>query len=166
MRPVLPSSSSFLRRSVHSKTLTHRIFARNASSGAEGSQKKAQDALASAQKHAGQVWEGTKKALEPAGQRFGSLLGSYKQPLFYNFAVARELVKQVYRAERLSPPSLHTVQTAYSTLVSRAVSPAFWSEAVVSGEILRIVVYGLEAYGIFKIGEMIGRRSWIGYNIQ
>ena len=65
--------------------------------------------------------------------------------------MARELVKQIYRAERLSPPSLGAIQSAYSTLFSRALSPAFWREAVVSGEILRIGVYGLEAYGIFKV---------------
>jgi F-type H+-transporting ATPase subunit g len=76
---------------------------------------------------------------------------AYKQPLFYNLAVARELLKHIYRAENLSPPSLSAIQSAYSTIFSRAVSPAFWREAVVSGEILRIGVYGLEAYGIYKV---------------
>lgn len=76
---------------------------------------------------------------------------AYKQPLFYNLAVARELLKHIYRAENLSPPSLGAIQTAYSTIISCAVSPAFWREAVVSGEILRIGVYGLEAYGIYKV---------------
>ena len=65
--------------------------------------------------------------------------------------MARELLKHIYRAENLSPPSLGAIQNAYSTLFSRAVSPAFWREAVVSGEILRIGVYGLEAYGIYKV---------------
>ncbi|KAF8325938.1 mitochondrial ATP synthase g subunit-domain-containing protein [Amanita rubescens] len=158
MRPALPSFT--LRRSVQ------RIFTRNASSGTDGAQKKAQDVLSGAQKQAGQIWETSKKMLEPAGQRLGGMLGSYQQPLFYNLAVARELVKHIYRAERLSPPSLGAIQSAYSILFSQALSPAFWREAVVSGEILRIGVYGLEAYGIFKIGEIMGRRSLIGYNIQ
>ncbi|KAF8625051.1 hypothetical protein AX15_005581 [Amanita polypyramis BW_CC] len=164
MRPALPSSA--VRRSVHSNTLKQRIFTRNVSSGSESAQKKTQEALSSVQKQAGQFLDSSKKLLEPAGQRLGGLLGSYKQPFFYNFAVARELVKQVYRAERLSPPNFQTVQTAYSILFSRAASPAFWREAVVSGEIVRIFVYGLEAYGIFKIGEIIGRRSLVGYKIQ
>ena len=167
MRPAVPSFA--LGRSVHRSTLRQRIFTRNVSSGTEGSQKKAQDALAGAQKQAGQLWESSKKALEPAGQRLSGLLGcksfhqlhwpegvltraqAYKQPLFYNLAMARELLKHIYRAENLSPPSLGAIQTAYSTIISRAVSPAFWREAVVSGEILRIGVYGLEAYGIYKV---------------
>ncbi|KAM6504032.1 Mitochondrial ATP synthase g subunit domain containing protein [Amanita muscaria] len=164
MRPAL--SSSTLRRAVKGNTLKHRIFTRNASSETEGAQKKAQDALATAQKQAGQLWQSTKKFLEPAGQRFGGLLGSYQQPIVYNFSVARELVKQIYIAERLQPPNIATIRTAYSILFSRAISPAYWREAFQSGEILKIGIYGLEAYGIFKIGEIIGRRSLIGYNIQ
>ena len=73
MRPALPSAA--LRRSVHNNTIKQRIFTRNASSGNEGAQKKAQDALATAQKQAGQFWESAKKFLEPAGQRLGGLLG-------------------------------------------------------------------------------------------
>ena len=70
MRPAVPSFT--LRRSVQ------RIFTRNASSETE---KKAQDVLASAQKQAGQLWESSKKALEPAGQRLGGLLGCKCTPL-------------------------------------------------------------------------------------
>ena len=73
MRPAVPSFT--LGRSVHRSTLRQRIFTRNASSGTEGSQKKAQDALADAQKQAGQLWETSKKVLEPAGQRLSGLLG-------------------------------------------------------------------------------------------
>lgn len=42
---------------------------------------------------------------------------AYKQPLLYNAAVGRELLKQVYIAERLQPPtSWATVQSAYRQL--------------------------------------------------
>ncbi|PFH47761.1 hypothetical protein AMATHDRAFT_151348 [Amanita thiersii Skay4041] len=160
MRPTL--ASTILRRSPPRDALRQRIFTRKASSGPE----KAQEALATAQKQASQVWDAVKKFVEPAGQRLGGLLGSYKQPLLYNLSVTREIIKQVYVAERLQPPSLSSIRTAYATLVSRAISPAYWREVVQNGEILRIGVYGLEAYGIFKIGEILGRRSLVGYNVQ
>jgi hypothetical protein len=80
-----------------------------------------------------------------------TLLAAYQQPILYNLAVARELAKQIYVAERLQPPNLATVRTAYSLIFSRAVSPAYWREAVQSGDILRIGIYGLEAYGIYKV---------------
>ncbi|KAF8623294.1 hypothetical protein AX17_007466 [Amanita inopinata Kibby_2008] len=159
-------SSSVLRRSFARHALRQRIFSRNASSGPEAGQKKAQDALASAQKQAAQLWETTKKLLEPAGQRLGGMLGSYKQPIMYNFSVTRELFKQIYVTERMQPPSLATIRSAYSTILCRAVDAAYWRQVVQSGEILKIGIYGLEAYGIFKLGEIVGRRNLVGYNLQ
>ncbi|KAG7090333.1 hypothetical protein E1B28_009453 [Marasmius oreades] len=133
----------------------------------EGAQKKAQEALASTQQAAGKAFNTAKQALGPVGERLGGLLGSYKQPVFYNLAVARELVKHVYRAESLSPPtSIDTVRSAYQTLWSRASSREYWVNAIRSGEIARIGVYAVEAYGLYKIGEIIGRRSLVGYNLH
>ena len=80
------------------------------------------------------------------------LFVAYREPLLYNFAVAREFLKQVYVAERLQPPtSLSTLQSAYSTLWSRATNPAYWRELVRSGEWAKVGVYAVEAYGIFKV---------------
>ncbi|GJE85530.1 ATP synthase subunit g, mitochondrial [Phanerochaete sordida] len=132
----------------------------------EAAQKKAQDALASAQKYAGQAVESGKKFLGPFGDKLGNLFGAYREPLVYNFQVAREFLKQIYVAERLQPPSLSTVQNAYNTIWSRASNPGYWREVFRTGEYAKIGVYALEAYGIFKIGEIIGRRSLVGYNIQ
>lgn len=132
----------------------------------EAAQKKAQDALASAQKFAGQAVEKGRKFLGPAGDKLANAFGAYREPLVYNFQVARELLKQIYVAERLQPPSLSTIQNAYSTIWSRASNPAYWREVLRTGEYAKIGVYALEAYGIFKIGEIIGRRSLVGYNIQ
>ncbi|KIP08010.1 hypothetical protein PHLGIDRAFT_23748 [Phlebiopsis gigantea 11061_1 CR5-6] len=133
---------------------------------AEAAQKKAQDALASAQKYAGQAVEQGKKFLGPFGDRLANVFGAYRQPIVYNFTVAREFLKHIYVAERLQPPSLSTVQSAYSTIWSRASSPAYWKEIFRTGEYARLGIYAVEAYGIFKIGEIIGRRSLVGYNIQ
>lgn len=69
----------------------------------------------------------------------------------YQLNVTRELLKHVYIAERLAPPtSFSTLQNAYSTIWSRAISPAYWREIASNGELLKVGVYAVEAYGIFK----------------
>ena len=83
---------------------------------------------------------------------FTDRLAAYRQPITYNLAVAREIVKLVYRAEGLSPPtSVDTIRTAYQTIWSRASSREYWQNAIKSGEIAKLAIYGLEAYGIFKV---------------
>ncbi|TDL25561.1 hypothetical protein BD410DRAFT_717704 [Rickenella mellea] len=133
----------------------------------EAAQKKAQDALASAQVTAQKALDGAKKIGGSLGERIGSMLGSYRQPLTYNLSVGRELLKQVYIAERLQPPtSLSQFTNAYSTIWSRASNPSYWREVVKNGQWAKIGIYGLEAYGIFKIGEIIGRRHLVGYSLN
>ncbi|PSS05477.1 hypothetical protein EW026_g2382 [Hermanssonia centrifuga] len=155
------------RRTLQSRATQSARFASSTSgSSSEVAQKKAQDALAAAQKYAGNAVEKGKQFLGPVGEKVANLLGAYRQPVTYNFSVARELLKQVYVAERLQPPSLSTIQTAYSTLWARVRNPAYLRELVRSGDITKVGVYALEAYGIFKIGEIVGRRSLVGYNVQ
>ena len=77
---------------------------------------------------------------------------AYQQPVQYNLAVAREVLKHVYTAERLQPPtSLSAVFGTYGTLWARARSLGYWREVVRSGEYAHLGVYALEAYGIFKV---------------
>jgi len=140
---------------------------RFASSTSETAQKKAQDAFGSAQKTAEKLWESSKKFLGPLGDRAGTMLGSYRQPVMYNLSVARELLKQVYVKERLQPPTnLGVVRSAYSELWSRATNPTYWRGILNNGEWVKVSIYAVEAYGIFKIGEIVGRRSLVGYNVQ
>ncbi|THH14228.1 hypothetical protein EW146_g6081 [Bondarzewia mesenterica] len=140
---------------------------RFASTNTDAAQKKAQEALSGAQKGAEKAWEATRKFLGPVGDRLSGLLGTYRQPLLYNFSVTREVLKQIYVAERLQPPtSLSQVSSAYLTLWRRAISPSYWRELARTGEWARVGVYAVEAYGIYKIGEIIGRRSLVGYNVQ
>ena len=101
--------------------------------------------------------------------------------------MAREVLKHVYTAERLQPPtSFGAVLGTYSTLWARARSIGYWRDVVRSGEYARLGVYAIEAYGIFKVrvlassplffserawpffqvGEIVGRRSFVGYNLQ
>ena len=77
---------------------------------------------------------------------------AYQQPIKYNFAVTREVLKHIYTAERLQPPtSLGAVLGTYSTLWARARSIGYWRDVVRSGEYARLGVYAIEAYGIFKV---------------
>jgi hypothetical protein len=92
---------------------------------------------------------------------------AYRQPLLYNLAVTREFLKQIYTAERLAPPtSLSQITAVYKQLYSNAISIPFWRELWTSGQWTKVAIYGLEAYGIFHIGEMIGRRHIIGYKLD
>ncbi|KAI0706572.1 mitochondrial ATP synthase g subunit-domain-containing protein [Earliella scabrosa] len=129
-------------------------------------QKKAQDALASVQKGLGQAFETGKRLLGPVGEKAATMLGAYREPLTYNFAVFREVLKQVYIAERLQPPPVSAFTSVYSSLWARASNPQYWRELARSGDLTKVGIYAVEAYGIFKIGEIIGRRSLVGYNIQ
>ncbi|KAJ6512941.1 mitochondrial ATP synthase g subunit-domain-containing protein, partial [Mycena sanguinolenta] len=88
------------------------------------------------------------------------------QILHVQLAVSREIVKQVYHAELQFPSSASTWRTAYETLYQRATDPAYWRGIVQSGEIAKVGIYALEAYGIFKIGEIIGRRKIVGYPLH
>ena len=86
----------------------------------------------------------------------GPMDAAYQQPVKYNFAVAREVLKHVYTAERLQPPtSLGSVLWTYATLWGRARSVGYWREVVKSGEWARLGVYAVEAYGIFKVPSLL-----------
>ncbi|KAJ3512214.1 hypothetical protein NLJ89_g3648 [Agrocybe chaxingu] len=155
-------SAVFARHTLRQRTLASRRFASTEST----AQQKAQDALAAAQKNAGKAFESAKKLLEPLGEKAGQLLGSYKQPLLYNLSVTKEIFKQIYVREGLQPPSLATVKETYSSIWAQVSHPTFVGNLIKSGDLGRVGIYGLQAYGIFKIGEIVGRRSLVGYKIH
>ncbi|KAJ7261719.1 mitochondrial ATP synthase g subunit-domain-containing protein [Mycena haematopus] len=135
-------------------------------------------------KNAGQLWASAKTTLGPTAEKAEALVGSTLQRLgptgkkaaemiqparksfLYNLAVSREIAKQVYHAELQFPRSASTWRTAYETLYRRATDPAYWRGIVQSGEIAKVGIYAVEAYGIFKIGEIIGRRKIVGYPVH
>jgi F-type H+-transporting ATPase subunit g len=142
--------------------------------------------LQSAQKSAERALEGAKKMSGDIGNRLAGMLGceyckticrldfslisnltAYREPVMYNLAVTREVLKQVYVREGLAPPtSFSTVTEAYSALWSRAKNPQYWNEIWRTGEWAKVAIYGLEAYFIFNIGEMVGRMNLIGYDLD
>lgn len=76
--------------------------------------------------------------------------------IYYNLRVAGSLLKQVYVAEGLAPPTnLNTLREAYSTIYKRASDASYWSKVSSDGQWKKIAIYGVEALGIFTIGEMV-----------
>ncbi|GAA5979606.1 hypothetical protein JCM5350_004953 [Sporobolomyces pararoseus] len=138
----------------------------SASQSAEQATQKAQQAADKAKQVAGQASERASQLWGSAQQTIGNALGSYKQPIFYNAAVAKEFAKQVYQAEKLSPPSFSSVSYTYQQFFRQAPNFTFWQKLYQSGEYKRWILYAVEAYGIFSIGEMIGRRHVVGYELD
>ncbi|CAE6487092.1 unnamed protein product [Rhizoctonia solani] len=133
----------------------------------KSAQETAQQALSVAQKQAEKALEVSKQVGGRVGERVGGWLGSYREPVTYNLAVARAFLRQVYVAEGLAPPtSVEAFTSAYRTLLERAKNPAYWREIAQSGEWAKVALYGVEAYGIFHIGEIIGRRHIVGYKLN
>ncbi|KAF7316599.1 hypothetical protein HMN09_00392400 [Mycena chlorophos] len=154
----------------------------------EKATEKAQETLASAQKTATQLWASAKttlgpvaqkaeevagstlQRLGPTGQKAAEMIGPARSSLMYNLSVARELAKQIYHAELTFPTgpngAVATFRTAYETLYKRAIDLSYWRGLIQSGDIARVGVYAVEAYGIFKIGEIIGRRKVVGYPVH
>lgn len=77
------------------------------------------------------------------------------------------MAKQVYRKEGLAPPTnLSAFTSTYEAMFARARDMNYWRGIAESGEWTKVAVYGLEAYFIFNIGEMIGRRHVVGYKLD
>lgn len=83
-------------------------------------------------------------------------LGSYAEPIMYNLRVAGSLAKQVYISEKLAPPtSFQTWVSAYRQIFQNLSSASWWTHTLPAGQWRRVAVYGVEAVGIFTIGEMV-----------
>jgi F-type H+-transporting ATPase subunit g len=75
---------------------------------------------------------------------------TYQQPVKRNIAVTREVLKHVYAAERLQPPTSLRRRPWDVWHAVRARSVGYWREVVRSGEYARLGVYALEVYGISR----------------
>lgn len=98
--------------------------------------------------------------------KLNTYLGSYSQTVSYNLIFTKEVLKQVYLKENLTPPNLQEIKSAYTQFFQNSSSLNFWKTLVESGEWKRYGIYTLEAIGIFSIGEMIGRRHIVGYKLD
>jgi len=66
----------------------------------------------------------------------------------------------------LAFPSPTPVGRVDQHFVRQAPHLGFWQKLYESGEYKRWILYGVEAYGIFSIGEMLGRRHVVGYELD
>ncbi|KAM0754338.1 hypothetical protein T439DRAFT_331424 [Meredithblackwellia eburnea MCA 4105] len=139
---------------------------RFASSTTEEAANKAKDAAQRVSQAAGPALDKARSALSGIADRATGLLGAYREPVVGNALVAKEVLKQVYVAEKLAPPSLAQVSQTYSSFFHSAQAPSYWKQLYTSGQWKSFAVYAVEAYGIFKIGEMIGRLHIVGYKLD
>lgn len=69
----------------------------------------------------------------------------------YNFSVAREVAKRIYVGEGLQPPSLSQFSEVYRQILSNSTQAAYWRSLVQGGQVAQVGIYGLQAYGVFKV---------------
>ncbi|KAF8206135.1 hypothetical protein K438DRAFT_1963236 [Mycena galopus ATCC 62051] len=131
-------------------------------------------------KNAGQLWSSAKTTLGPAvekaevlvgstlqrlgptGKKAAEMIGPTRKSFLYNFAVGRELVKQVYHAELQFPSSASTWRTASETLYARATDPRTGAESSRAARLQRSAFTRSRR----MIGEIIGRRKLVGYPLH
>lgn len=114
--------------------------------------------------YASQSGNGAVQGLSERAQAIGAsvlkvaerALGSYAEPVMYNLKVAGSIAKQVYIAEKLAPPtSLSQIQAAYRQIWACVSKASWWTHSLPAGEWRKVAVYGVEAIGIFSIGEIV-----------
>ncbi|KAL7411011.1 hypothetical protein BDY24DRAFT_397367 [Mrakia frigida] len=159
-------SSPFF-RSPAFKAALKRTYASQPGPTVESARKGAESALEKAQKTAVEVLAAAQKAAGPTGDKIASRLSSINSYVVYNAKLIGALAKQVYVAEKLAPPtSVGEIVGGWSTVWARGTSWSYWGHVKSSGEWKPLALYSLQAYGIFTVGEIIGKRHFVGYELE
>ncbi|KAF7730975.1 hypothetical protein EC973_001021 [Apophysomyces ossiformis] len=94
-----------------------------------------------------------------------SKLIAFQKPLVYKAKVAGEIAKQVYVKEGMAFPTAEQFAQAQQSIKQNASLSAlklnFSWRCVAQGGVV-----AAELYTFFLIGEIIGRRNLIGYNVE
>ncbi|SGZ46777.1 CIC11C00000005653 [Sungouiella intermedia] len=85
--------------------------------------------------------------------------------------VGAEVVKVVYKAEGLAPPSQAQFQKTYQSWFNvlktpteqKALLKKLSSVEANKATAAKVAIYGVQALAFFSVGEVIGRRSLFGY---
>ncbi|CAO3610799.1 unnamed protein product [Cunninghamella blakesleeana] len=89
---------------------------------------------------------------------------AFQKPIVYNAKVAGEVAKQVYIKEGMSFPSGTQFAEAQNVVKKNlnlsALKNLTWTNVAKGG------VVAAELYTFFLIGEIVGRRNLIGYNVK
>lgn len=88
----------------------------------------------------------------------------------YYLNVTKELAKQIYLKEKLSPPTLHEIQGVYDLILTKI--NYYGKHSSELGNLIKsfnqndLILYGsyfIQLSGLFALGEIIGRRHIVGY---
>ncbi|KAG0371949.1 hypothetical protein BGX24_000947 [Mortierella sp. AD032] len=96
------------------------------------------------------------------------ILSALRGPVLYNVKVAGQVAKQVYIREGMAPPSGAQFQTARDAALKfiwDARQAKTW-RTISKTQYLNAGLVAAEAYVFFMVGEIIGRRNLIGYNVK
>ncbi|KAG1470163.1 hypothetical protein G6F56_002842 [Rhizopus delemar] len=89
---------------------------------------------------------------------------AFQKPVVYNTKVAVEVAKQVYKKEGMNFPSgaqlTEAQQSLQNALKIKNLKNLTFSDAAKAG-----VVFA-ELYTFFLLGEIVGRKNLIGYNVK
>lgn len=89
-------------------------------------------------------------------------------PILYNAKVAGQIAKQVYIREGMAPPSGSQFEAAKESVLKfskAARSPSTWKN-LSKEQYLKAGLVTAEVYTFFMIGEIIGRRNLVGYDVK
>ncbi|SMN18521.1 similar to Saccharomyces cerevisiae YPR020W ATP20 Subunit g of the mitochondrial F1F0 ATP synthase [Maudiozyma saulgeensis] len=85
--------------------------------------------------------------------------------------VTGELSKQIYKSEKLQPPSLDEFKSVYMNLYSNSLRYIKTPQQAVNclkasgkNDLLKYGAIGIQLLGFYSVGEVIGRRKLVGYN--
>ncbi|KAF9945517.1 ATP synthase subunit G atp20 [Mortierella alpina] len=89
-------------------------------------------------------------------------------PVLYNAKVAGQIAKQVYIREGMAPPTgaqFEAAKEAVTKFAKTAGSANMWKN-ISKDQYLKAGLVAAEAYTFFLFGEIIGRRNFVGYDVE
>ncbi|GMM53966.1 F1F0 ATP synthase subunit G [Maudiozyma humilis] len=88
----------------------------------------------------------------------------------YTGKVTSELAKQIYKSEKLQPPSLNEFKAVYKNLYASSLRYIQTPQQAVNcfkatskNDFLKYGAFGVQLLGFYSVGEVIGRRKLVGY---
>ncbi|KAG0347732.1 hypothetical protein BG004_007070 [Podila humilis] len=89
-------------------------------------------------------------------------------PVVYNARVVGQIAKQVYIREGMAPPTAAQFESAKAATLkfAKAARSANTWKNISKDQYIQAGLVAAEAYAFFLVGEIVGRRNFIGYNVQ
>ncbi|KAF9103738.1 hypothetical protein BGX29_002986 [Mortierella sp. GBA35] len=96
------------------------------------------------------------------------IFSTLRGPVLYNAKIVGQVARQVYIREGMAPPSgaqFETARGAALQFIWDARKSKYWSK-ISKTQYLNAGLVAAEAYVFFMVGEIVGRRNLIGYNVK